>query len=197
MEPALSDQRQARSTVDVPINPVLEGAGGGGVRRGSTTFMTIQQAIADPVISQSWSKLASLAIEPNPFAEPWYQAAAVQSLAPNSTRQIAACWEGESLLGLIPLMRSNTYAGLPLAHLQNWVNHNAFLGSPLVAKGRERDFWHGLLSALDNGRDRAFFLHLTAMRLDGPVAVALEQICNTQGRRFAISDPRAGSSVTQ
>lgn len=148
--------------------------------------MTIQQAIADPVISQSWSKLANLAIEPNPFAEPWYQAAAVQSLAPNSTRQIAACWEGESLLGLIPLMRSNTYAGLPLAHLQNWVNHNAFLGSPLVAKGRERDFWHGLLSALDNGRDRAFFLHLTAMRLDGPVAVALEQICNTQGRRFAI-----------
>lgn len=186
MEPALSDQRQARSTVDVPINPVLEGAGGGGVRRGSTTFMTIQQAIADPVISQSWSKLANLAIEPNPFAEPWYQAAAVQSLASNSTRQIAACWEGESLLGLIPLMRSNTYAGLPLAHLQNWVNHNAFLGSPLVAKGRERDFWHGLLSALDNGRDRAFFLHLTAMRLDGPVAVALEQICNTQGRRFAI-----------
>lgn len=186
MEPALSDQRQARSTVDVPINPVLEGAGGFGVRRGSTTFMTIQQAIADPVISQSWSKLASLAIEPNPFAEPWYQAAAVQSLAPNSTRQIAACWEGETLLGLIPLMRSNTYAGLPLAHLQNWVNHNAFLGSPLVAKGRERDFWHGLLSALDNGKDIAFFLHLTAMRLDGPVAVALEQICNTQRRRFAI-----------
>jgi len=66
------------------------------------------------------------------------------------------------------------------------VNHNAFLGSPLVAKGRERDFWHNLLSALDNGRDRAFFLHLTAMRLDGPVAVALEQICNAQGRRFAI-----------
>ena len=186
MEPALSDQRQARSTVDVPINPVLEGAGGFGVRRGSTTFMTIQQAIADPVISQSWSKLASLAIESNPFAEPWYQAAAVQSLAPNSTRQIAACWEGETLLGLIPLMRSNTYAGLPLAHLQNWVNHNAFLGSPLVAKGRERDFWHGLLSALDNGKDIAFFLHLTAMRLDGPVAVALEQICNTQRRRFAI-----------
>lgn len=148
--------------------------------------MTIQQAIADPVISQSWSKLASLAIESNPFAEPWYQAAAVQSLAPNSTRQIAACWEGETLLGLIPLMRSNTYAGLPLAHLQNWVNHNAFLGSPLVAKGRERDFWHGLLSALDNGKDIAFFLHLTAMRLDGPVAVALEQICNTQRRRFAI-----------
>lgn len=148
--------------------------------------MTIQQAIADPVISQSWSKLASLAIELNPFAEPWYQAAAVQSLAPNSTRQIAACWEGETLLGLIPLMRSNTYAGLPLAHLQNWVNHNAFLGSPLVAKGRERDFWHGLLSALDNGKDIAFFLHLTAMRLDGPVAVALEQICNTQRRRFAI-----------
>jgi len=186
VEPALSDQRQARSTVDVPINPVLEGAGGFGVRRGSTTFMTIQQAIADPVISQSWSKLASLAIESNPFAEPWYQAAAVQSLAPNSTRQIAACWEGETLLGLIPLMRSNTYAGLPLAHLQNWVNHNAFLGSPLVAKGRERDFWHGLLSALDNGKDIAFFLHLTAMRLDGPVAVALEQICNTQRRRFAI-----------
>jgi CelD/BcsL family acetyltransferase involved in cellulose biosynthesis len=148
--------------------------------------MTIQQAIADPVISQSWSKLASLAIELNPFAEPWYQAAAVQSLAPNSTRQIAACWEGETLLGLIPLMRSNTYAGLPLVHLQNWVNHNAFLGSPLVAKGRERDFWHGLLSALDNGKDIAFFLHLTAMRLDGPVAVALEQICNTQRRRFAI-----------
>lgn len=148
--------------------------------------MTIQQAIADPVISQSWSKLANLAIEPNPFAEPWYQAAAVQSLAPNSTRQIAACWEGETLLGLIPLMRSNTYAGLPLVHLQNWVNHNAFLGSPLVAKGRERDFWHGLLSALDNGKDIAFFLHLTAMRLDGPVAVALEQICNTQRRRFAI-----------
>ena len=70
--------------------------------------------------------------------------------------------------------------------MQNWVNHNAFLGSPLVAKGRERDFWHGLLSALDNGKDIAFFLHLTAMRLDGPVAVALEQICNTQRRRFAI-----------
>lgn len=186
VEPALSDQRQARSNVDVSINSVLEGAGCIGVRRGSTTFMTIQQAIADPVISQSWSQLANLAVEPNPFAEPWYLAAAVQSLAPNSTRQIAACWEGGKLLGIIPLTLAKDYAGLPLAHLQNWVNHNAFLGSPLVAKGRERDFWHGLLSALDNGQGIAFFLHLTAMRLDGPVAVALEQICNSQGRRFAI-----------
>jgi hypothetical protein len=70
--------------------------------------------------------------------------------------------------------------------VQNWLNHNAFLGTPLVAKGFEQLFWQALLSELDRQPNGALFCHLTGMAVDGAVASALDAECHATRRQFAL-----------
>ena len=100
--------------------------------------MTADQLLTDAALAAEWDALAALASEPNPFAERWYLQAALASVAPDSVR-IAVMRDG-GLIGIVPLCTENRYAGLPLAHVRNWINHNAFLGTPLVRSGAEKNF---------------------------------------------------------
>lgn len=158
--------------------PLVQGAVGCHVQ-----LLSVAELLADAAMAAAWDDLAQHAAEANAFAERWYLAAALEALEASDV-QMALVWDG-ALIGMIPLQLQARYAGLPIAHTQNWLNHNAFLGTPLVRKGREAVFWQALLQSQDQG-ERGFFLHLTAMRRTGPVTDALAAVCQRAARRFAL-----------
>ena len=148
------------------------------------TTLTIAELRADAALLAEWDALAEQASEPNPFAERWYLEAALDALGSDTIR--IAVVRDDTLIGIIPLIAQSYYAGLPIAHVQNWLNHNAFLGTPLVRKGAERCFWAALLGHLDSAPQSGLFLHLAGMAVEGPVSAALESQCQSENRRFAL-----------
>ncbi|RDV07809.1 GNAT family N-acetyltransferase [Sphingorhabdus pulchriflava] len=140
----------------------------------------------DVRFKSQWNNLAEKATEPNAFGESWYLESALAALDPRGDVHLAILQVAGQLVGLMPVYMAGRYAGLPIHNCQNWLNYNAFLGTPLIAKGYERVFWAGILRQLDISPGSALFLHLTGMAVDGPVARALEAECNATGRRFAL-----------
>ena len=149
------------------------------------TMLTIAAFRTDAAFLAEWDSLAAEASEPNPFGERWYLDAALDALGSDAIG-LAIVRDDDTLLGLMPLIQQRRYAGLPIAHVQNWLNHNAFLGTPLIRKGAERCFWAALLGHLDSAPKSGLFLHLAGMAINGPVAAALEAQCRTEKRRFAL-----------
>jgi hypothetical protein len=78
------------------------------------------------------------------------------------------------------------YGRWPIPHVQNWLHHNAFLGSPLVRKGYADRFWRELLTGLDTDPGQALFFHINGLTIGGEVARTLEVICDAQRRRCAL-----------
>ena len=149
-----------------------------------TAVLTINELRADTALLAEWDTLASRASEPNPFAERWYLEAALDALGSDAIR--IAVVRDAALIGIMPLIAQSRYAGLPIAHVQNWLNHNAFLGTPLVRKGKEQQFWMALLGYLDSAPESGLFLHLAGIAINGPVAAVLEAVCLAENRRFAL-----------
>ena len=149
-----------------------------------TDMLTIQQLRASDALSAEWDALAAQVTEPNPFGERWYLDAALDALGTDAIR--IAVVRDDALIGIMPLLSQRQYAGLPIAHVQNWQNHNAFLGAPLVRKGAERQFWAALLCQLDGNTQNGLFLHLSGLPTKGPLAAALEAQCLAEQRRFAL-----------
>lgn len=147
-------------------------------------IVALSALLADQQLCAEWDGLAARATDPNPFAERWYLAAALQALHSRQVHIIVVRDKG--LVGLMPITQEGRYAGLPVPHLQNWLNHNAFLGTPLVRSGSEKLFWQALLTELDTQSDNALFLHLTGMRVNDHMTAALEQVCADEGRRYAL-----------
>ena len=146
----------------------------------------LDKALMDPALGREWEELARLASEPNAFTERWYLDAAHAAFETGDAVKLAIVRKAGTLIGVMPFFHSGNYAGLPIRSAQNWLNHNAFLGTPLVRDGAEADFWALLLQRLDTHPEGAMFLHLTGMHLDGPVGAALEAVCRASSRRFAL-----------
>jgi CelD/BcsL family acetyltransferase involved in cellulose biosynthesis len=151
-------------------------------------------ATADERLGHHWSDLSANASEPNAFAEPWFAAAALRHLDPESQAQMLEVWSSHSgepiLIGLLLLRIAQGYSHIPVKYVENWLHYHSFLGTPAVRAGRERDFWSAALAALDRSGWATNFLHLRALAEDGPVhrglvaaAGALGRPCDTVYRR--------------
>jgi hypothetical protein len=151
----------------------------------SAQVLNVQEA-AKPDFIDKWSRLASLASEPNPFLEPWYLLPSIENFAGGKAVHIFALYDGPELTGLAPLQSSNLYYKYPIPHQANFTHYNMFCGAPLVAKGCEQDFWRALLGHLDSKAGAALFYHLTALPAGGRVASALEQVCAGEDRMAAV-----------
>lgn len=158
------------------------------VEQGQVEFVLAgwPEICADARFAEQWDWLVRNAAEPNVFAERWYLKAALRSLDPCGNVRLAVVLASGRLIGIMPICDEGHYAGLALPNKQNWLNPNAFLGTPLILPGAERTFWRMLLKQLDLRHEGALFLHLKGMATDGPIALALEAECKQQGRRFAI-----------
>ncbi|HEY0012502.1 MAG TPA: GNAT family N-acetyltransferase [Allosphingosinicella sp.] len=145
-------------------------------------------AAAPRSMADHWDDLAANASEPNVFAERWFVGPGVRNmLSPGRTRMIAV-WAngGDTLVGLLPLRIEERYGRTPVRHVQNWVHDHAFLGTPLVRRGREREFWAEILATLDGADWAPGFLHLTGIAEDGPVHRGLAEAAAAAGRPCAV-----------
>lgn len=134
----------------------------------------------------AWDELAARAIEPNPFFESWYLLPSLRAFD-RAGEVSLLCFTHEGVLsGLMPTVRQPRYAGWPLPHLSNWLHHNMFFGTPLIARGAEDHFWRAVIDWADGAPGRALFLHLNEVALEGPAHAALEQVLLQDGRSWAI-----------
>ena len=140
----------------------------------------------DAAFTKTWIALAEQASEPNIFYEQWFLSPGLTAFDHHPDMRLFLLWAGEpghsQLLGLLPLGPQSHFGRWPVPHVQNWMHHNCFLGTPLVRKGFEPVFWEQLLTALDAG-DWPGFLHINGMTIGGPLDQALRAVCGNQKRR--------------
>jgi CelD/BcsL family acetyltransferase involved in cellulose biosynthesis len=133
-----------------------------------------------------WDALAAEAAEPNPFYQSWYLLPSLRALDPADRVELLWLEEDGRLIGLMPVRRHPAYYGYPVPHLRNWVHDNCFCGLPLVAPGRERQFWRAVLAWCDATAGSSLFLHLMQMPATGPLHQALKAELQAQ-RRGAVT----------
>jgi CelD/BcsL family acetyltransferase involved in cellulose biosynthesis len=124
----------------------------------------------EPSDVAAWRDLAACAAEPNPFLEAPFLLPAVRHLARGRLRllvlQDAAGWAG-----LMPVQATVRWRRLPAPVRAGWRHPYNFLGTPLLAAGREDGAAQAMLAALRPGLG---LLALDLLGAGGPAAVALE-----------------------
>jgi hypothetical protein len=144
------------------------------------------RTVTDAAFISAWDDLATHAAEPNIFSESWFLRPALEQFDAMDKVRLFTLWDGDQLCGLMPLATLPRYGRWPIPHVQNWLHHNAFLGSPLVRKGYADRFWRELLTGLDTDPGQALFFHINGLTIGGEVARTLEVICDAQRRRCAL-----------
>jgi len=166
---------------DIRANRFREGLSASGSQ---AIFLPVAEIDANLV--EAWSDLAGQASEPNIFYEPWFLRPGLAQFDHHPGLRLFLLWAGKPgqsrLLGLLPLGPASRFGRWPVPHVQNWMHHNCFLGTPLVRKGLEQLFWEQLLSALDDS-DWPGFLHINGMTIGGPLDRALRAVGSAQKRR--------------
>ncbi|HEV2816531.1 MAG TPA: GNAT family N-acetyltransferase [Allosphingosinicella sp.] len=152
-------------------------------------------AEAVETLAADWTELAGRAAEPNAFAEHWFVAAALKTVAPGRDLRLVEVRRGGRLIGLVIVEVATGYARLPVRIVRNWCHDQAFLGTPLVAAGEERAFWAAAVAALDAADPAPNLLHLRRLAEGGPVHRGLPgaAVVHRRLRAFLDSalDPRA------
>ena len=137
---------------------------------------------AGDTLAEAWDDLARDAAEPNAFAERWFVMAGVRHLPHPPGLRLIEIWDEAVLIGLLPMTIAPRYGRMPVPHVSNWLHHHAFLGTPLVRRGREQAFWSAVLRALDAAHWARGLLHVNGLVEDGPVHRGLIAAAGAAGR---------------
>jgi hypothetical protein len=129
-----------------------------------------------------WKNLSDDASEPNPFFEPWFFIPALQHLSDGRAIWIAEYRVGDTLCGFFPLAVRSMYGRTPARHVGNWAHYQCFMGTPLLRKGCEADFWQALLVSLDEADWASGFLSVAGLEENGPVHLGLIEAAKSMGR---------------
>jgi hypothetical protein len=128
---------------------------------------------------QPWETLATTALEPNAFYEPWQVMPALQNLRDAPSLELLLvldeATDPPNLCGVFPLERSASYRGLPVASLRMWQHKYLFLCTPLVSRQHAHVTLHCFLIWLASAEANCEVMSLQGMRADGPFADALKQ----------------------
>jgi len=135
---------------------------------------------------EAWDSLARNAVEPNPFLESWYLLPSLRALDPSESVHILKFTMDGIVCGIFPVKRETNYYGKPVRLIANWTHPNCFLASPLVAKGKEVQFWRALFEWADDQGRYGLFLHLSGIVLGGALDQALRHVLAEQGRTFGL-----------
>jgi CelD/BcsL family acetyltransferase involved in cellulose biosynthesis len=135
---------------------------------------------------RAWQRLADRASEVNVFAESWFFEAGFRHLRGARAIRLVGIWRGPDLIGVLPVRIEPLYGRIPVAHVQNWLHHQAFLGTPLIRAGEEVRFWEACLHALDASDWARGFFHVSGLVEDGPVQRGLAEAARRLGRPCAI-----------
>ncbi len=132
---------------------------------------------------EAWAALSNSATKTNIFAEHWFLNAGLKhfDLLAKAKLFIVQSQNGQ-WIGAIALNRMRRFGRIPFAHWKNWKHANQFLGTPLVRKGHEIQFWDAVLNALDQRIDTGFAFQCTDLPTDDPIFEALVTVCKRQMR---------------
>jgi CelD/BcsL family acetyltransferase involved in cellulose biosynthesis len=139
-------------------------------------------------VPDRWDDLAAEASEPNVFSERWFVEPGLRHMAaPGAVRTIRIeDDDGDRLIGLLHVAIEGRYGRMAARHVENWVHDQSFLGTPLVRRGREPEFWTKVLETLDEADWAPGFLHLVGLVEDGPVHRGLAAAAASLGRPCAV-----------
>jgi CelD/BcsL family acetyltransferase involved in cellulose biosynthesis len=112
--------------------------------------------------------LATRALEPNVFFEPWQLAPALELFAPPQCLLLTIRHPGGELRGFFPTLLQRRFRGLPIKTLQLWRHEYCFLGSPLIDSTDAEQTLAALLDWLASGAAPAHLMEWTRLRIDGP-----------------------------
>ena len=156
----------------------------------------------------AWNDLASAALEPNVFYEPWMMLPAIDSFGACGQLRYVLVYADQVdapplLCGLFPLERVARYNGLPFSHLRLWQHKHCFLGTPLVRATHTRVCLDAFLDWLEADADGASAMKWGVVAADGPFWRALAEALAESGRRSfvayrferAVMRPRAGGEA--
>ena len=136
-------------------------------------------------LAKDWIALADEASEPSSFAEHWFVAASLATLASGHEPRLIEVRRGGRLTGILPVAIERFYGRTTVRFVQNWCHHQMFLGTPLIRSGEEAAFWSAILDTLDAADWAPNFLHLRGLVENGPVHHALAEAAAARGRGCA------------
>jgi CelD/BcsL family acetyltransferase involved in cellulose biosynthesis len=145
---------------------------------------------------QDWLDLAEAALEPNVFLDPDFALAAAQHL-PAARRPLfvvaRAFLAGRMrLVGLLALDSGGpNIVGLARA----WTHDYAALGTPLLDARRAPEALDALLLWVAREMPRAGALALQDLRQEGPTALLLRRLAQSEGRQFRILETRQRAAL--
>ncbi len=129
-----------------------------------------------------WMELASEAAEANAFYAPDMLGAALDHLGGDAGVRLIETWDGDLVIGLLPVVIRPRHGRLPLSCVGNWMHEHCFFGAPIVRSGHEAAAWRGFLTQLDDAPWARGFLHLEGLDAAGANAAAIEALCVDQRR---------------
>jgi CelD/BcsL family acetyltransferase involved in cellulose biosynthesis len=133
-----------------------------------------------------WAELAAHACEPNPFYHPALLQPALDILDTKKAVRLFEAYDGDLLIGLLPVEAMNRHGRYPFANLINLAHQHCFFGAPMLRKGHEAAAWASLLAQADAAPWAGHFLHLVGQDADGPAMAALDDVCHAQARAMTM-----------
>jgi CelD/BcsL family acetyltransferase involved in cellulose biosynthesis len=126
--------------------------------------------------------LATAALEPNVFYEPWMFLPAIEAYAADSPLQFVLIYDSSGrLCGFFPLERGRRWRGLPLCVARIWRHLHCVLGTPLIRADQARECWAFFLQWLAKDRYGAALLELPFVTGDGPFQQLLVDDAHARG----------------
>ncbi len=127
-----------------------------------------------------WERLASSAIDPNAFYEPWYLLPAWRELAPSSPEVLVVLVFEEAdrsgsprLCGLFPLERLPRFRGIPIGAFKMWQRPYCFLCTPLIEPDVAPEVVEEFLLWLGGSEARCAVMEFNQVQADGGFHQAL------------------------
>lgn len=121
----------------------------------------------------AWTTLATNSTEPNCFMETWFVVPALKHLAADETVRVLAVWQGQMLVGVIPIATLRNYGRIRVKHTVNWQSLQSFYGAPLIREGFETPFWAAVLDTLDAATWAPNFLRIMSIEEGGAAHLGL------------------------
>ena len=134
-------------------------------------------------IEADWQNLLDNSIEQTVYLSPWFVSTTLE-LFRNPKTDLILVYHKAELIGLVLLESDKGYAKLPVGFLKNSIHPHQFLGTPLVRANSADLFATGLYSYLDTSRLVDAFILIRDITDKSEIAVALERVANSQGRRL-------------
>ena len=121
----------------------------------------------------AWRELSERAVAPNPYWDPDFVLPAAEGLDEGGDVALLCVLDGDGWAACLPVRRNQRWHRIPLPSVTSWLHLYCFMGTPLVAPGREAEALPELVRALPSAGTAAAFTALDWVESEGAIAEAL------------------------